>query len=73
MKRWFKVIDTGRFKTFAELKRTFNSVDKVGKYIVFNVGGNNYRIVAVVHYNRHKLYIRDVLTHSDYDRGDWAE
>jgi len=45
----------------------------VGNLIVFNIGGNNYRLITSIHFNRAKVYIRHVLTHAEYDRGDWRE
>ena len=38
---------------------------------MFNIGGNKYRLIAAIHYNRQKVYIRSVLTHTDYDRNTW--
>ena len=73
LRAWYKLSKDGEFANFAELKATFNSVDKVGKLFVFNVGGNNFRIIAAIHFNRQKLYIRHVLTHSEYDKGHWKE
>lgn len=46
----------------------FGSVDKVGHYYVFDIAGNHYRLIAAIHFNTQTLYIRAVLTHSDYDR-----
>lgn len=40
---------------------------------IFDIGGNRYRLIAVIHYNRSKVYIRHVLTHAEYDRGDWKK
>ena len=72
LEAWFKVVRTTRYETWADLKRTFaGKVDKVGDRIVFDVGGNKYRIIAVVHFNRGKVYVRHVLTHAEYDRGAW--
>jgi HigB_toxin, RelE-like toxic component of a toxin-antitoxin system len=51
----------------------FPSADQVGKLTVFNIGGNKVRLIAAIHYNRHKVYIRAVLTHSEYDEGKWKE
>jgi hypothetical protein len=39
--------------------------------IVFNVGGKKHRLIASIHFNRNKLYIRHVLTHPEYDKGAW--
>jgi mRNA interferase HigB len=47
--------------------------DQVGKFTVFNIGGNKVRLIAAVHYNRNKIYIRHVLTHREYDTGKWKK
>jgi len=39
-----------------------------GIYTIFNIKGNAYRLVAAIHYNRQKVYIRHVFTHAEYDR-----
>ena len=44
-----------------------------GRFTVFNIGGNKARLVAAIHYNRKKVYLRHVLTHAQYDRGTWKE
>ena len=64
---WYRVLKSNDFENFSELKQAFNSVDKVGKYCVFNVGGNKLRIITVIHFDRGKVYIRGVLTHKEYD------
>jgi len=51
----------------------FPLADQVGKLTVFNIGGNKVRLIAAIHYNRQKIYIRAVLTHSEYDEGKWKE
>jgi mRNA interferase HigB len=38
---------------------------------VFNIGGNTYRLIAAIHFNRRKVYIRHILTHQEYARGAW--
>lgn len=70
---WHALMSKADFGSFTELKRVFGSVDKVGKFTVFDIGGNKYRLVAAIHYNRRKVYIRHVLTHAEYDRDKWKE
>jgi len=53
------------------LRHVFPPADQVGDLVVFNIGGNKYRLIASVHFNRQKVYVRRVLTHAEYDRGDW--
>jgi mRNA interferase HigB len=68
---WYRLMKRGRFRSFAQLRETFPSADIVGKFTVFNIGGNKVRLIAALHYNRQKVYIRAVLTHREYDTGTW--
>lgn len=58
-------------KNLSELKQVFSSVDLVGKCFVFNVGGNKYRVITRIHFNRQMVFIRHVLRHSEYDKDKW--
>ena len=68
LRAWFKLIDKGRFPNFAALKTVFGGVDKIGQWIVFDIGGNKYRLVAKIVFPSQTLYIRHVWTHAQYDR-----
>jgi len=68
---WFRILNTNHFENFNALRQVFASADKVGNLIVFNIGGNKYRLIASIHFNRQKVYIRYILTHTEYDRGSW--
>lgn len=70
---WYKIIQANEFGNFAELKRTFASADHVKGLTVFNIAGNKYRLIAAIHYNRRKVYIRHVFTHAEYDLGKWKK
>ncbi len=71
LSRWFKIMNRSGFSSFDALRTTFPSADKVGDLIVFNIRGNKYRLIASVHFNRGKVYIRHLLTHRDYERETW--
>jgi len=66
--QWYKLIKQTEFSSFVELRELFPSADQVGKLTVFNIGGNKIRLIAAIHYNRKKVYIRAVLTHAEYDQ-----
>lgn len=68
---WYKLMRQGQFKSFSDLRQTFGSVDKVGNLYVFDIGGNKYRVIAAVHFNRGKVFIRGAMTHAEYDREKW--
>jgi mRNA interferase HigB len=71
--KWYRLVKKTNFSSFAELRAIFPSADQVGKLTVFNIGGNKVRLVAAIHYNRKKVYIRAVLTHEEYDKGKWKK
>lgn len=64
---WFRILESGSFADFNAIKRAFGAADYLAPYTIFDVGGNKYRVIAVVHYNRQRVYIRYVFTHSEYD------
>lgn len=72
-KHWYKQMKQNNFESFAELREFFPAADQVDNLTVFNVGGNKARLVAAIHYNRKKVYIRAVLTHGEYDKNRWKE
>jgi mRNA interferase HigB len=71
--KWYDLVYNNRFGSFNEVRRTFPSADLVGDLVVFNIRGNRYRLVARFIYDKGRVYIRRVLTHAEYDRGDWRE
>jgi mRNA interferase HigB len=73
LQHWYKIMKRKRFQSFAELCAYFPHADQVGKLTVFNIGGNKARLIAAIHYNRQKVYIRAVLTHDEYDQNKWKE
>jgi mRNA interferase HigB len=70
---WYRLAKRLNFSNFTDLQQTFPSADQVGKLTVFNIGGNKIRLIAAIHYNRKKIYIRAVLTHAEYDEQRWKE
>ena len=68
---WRRVIEKNRFGNWAELKAAFNTVDKVGDLAVFDVGGNKYRLIAYIRFEKQIVYLKAVLHHRDDDKGAW--
>lgn len=71
LRDWYKKTEKANWSCFADLKQTFNSVDYVGidRY-VFNIKGNDYRLVAMVFFATKKVFIRFIGTHREYDDKD---
>lgn len=68
---WFRKLKRIEPTNLAELKQTFPSADLYGCCVIFNVGGNNYRVITHVNYRRNEVFIRFVLSHSEYDKDRW--
>ncbi|MDR2875399.1 MAG: type II toxin-antitoxin system HigB family toxin [Methylobacillus sp.] len=68
LQAWRKAVENSTFSHFAELKATFGAVDRVGDYYVFDIGGNKFRLIAAIHFNRQMLFVRHIFTHKEYDK-----
>jgi mRNA interferase HigB len=71
--RWLNVVEEATWNHPADMKRTFGSADIVGTQTVFNIGGNKCRLVALIHDRTHRVLVQHVLTHLEYDKGDWKQ
>jgi mRNA interferase HigB len=69
--RWYKTALHGRWGNFSQVRETYSDASAVGKFVVFNVGGNKFRIITIIHYNKSKIFIRHVLTREEYDGEKW--
>ena len=68
--RFLRIIAAAEWPHFAALKETFSSADvgkRTGK-VIFDIGGNKYRLIAVVNFEKQSLLIDRVLTHEEYTR-----
>ncbi|MGE0266635.1 MAG: type II toxin-antitoxin system HigB family toxin [Candidatus Obscuribacterales bacterium] len=65
---WINVTESALWNSFSELRQTFNSADYLKDLAIFDVGGNNYRLVTSVDFENKRVYVLDVMTHAEYDR-----
>ena len=71
LNEWYLRTTKASWYNLSDLKRTFNSVDYVGnERFVFNIKGNQYRLVALIIFASQKVYIRFIGTHSEYNEID---
>ncbi len=65
---WVKKVKKADWKSLADIRATFNSVDYVGNQrYVFNIKGNDYRLVVIIQFRPKFVYIRFIGTHKEYD------
>lgn len=70
---WMIGITTITPRDLAELRRRFPSADLVGRLTVFNIGGNKYRLIVRIEYQRQEVYLRHFFTHAEYDKESWKD
>ena len=70
---WYKTAKKANWQNLAELKAVYPSADLVGRYMVFNIGRNKYRLIARIVYRSQTLFVVVVMTHEEYDLGKWKE
>jgi mRNA interferase HigB len=75
LRSWYKLATTAEWSNLAEVKAVFSSADKVDNFTVFNIRGNNYRLITFIDYEYRpkKFFICSVLTHEEYDEDKWKK
>jgi mRNA interferase HigB len=68
---WYRITRRANWDSLADVRRDFAHADVVGRRTVFNVHGDHYRLIARVNYKTKRVFILHVLTHAEYDKGDW--
>jgi mRNA interferase HigB len=67
---WYRITRRAKWRNLADVRADFGHADVVGRRTVFNIQGNDYRLVARVNYRTARVFILHILTHREYDKGD---
>jgi mRNA interferase HigB len=70
---WYKAACKAPWTTIAEVRELFPTADQVGRCLVFNIRHNRYRLVVRMSRNWRRIWVRQVLTHKDYDKDEWKQ
>jgi mRNA interferase HigB len=68
---WYRIAKRAQWRSLDEVRGVFPSADGVGKFTVFNIKGNKYRLIVEINFKGERIYIRHVLIHTEYDKGGW--
>ena len=71
VEHWHDVVKQAAWLTLADTRTDFPHADLVGRRTVFNISGNNYRMITRINYASQKVFILHILTHKEYDEGKW--
>lgn len=70
---WYRTTKKANWQNLAELKQTYPAADLVGRYVVFNISGNKYRLISRIVFRSQTIFIIAVMAHEEYDLGKWKE
>jgi mRNA interferase HigB len=78
LRQWYKTATHAAWTSLQDARRDYPHADGVstkrgGTLTVFNIAGNKYRLIARIRYDYQLINVRSLLTHQEYDRGDWKE
>lgn len=71
--QWRTAVQSANWRNFPDVRKTFNTADWVDGKIVFDIKGNDFRLIAIAEFMNGIVYIRRVLTHDEYETGDWRK
>lgn len=71
MRAWIKTTRLAEWHSFSDVRKTYNHTDVYRGCVVFDVGGNKYRVIVKIAYGISVVFIRTVLTHREYDEKKW--
>ncbi len=75
---WAKTVKGAAWRSLVDVRGTYPAADMVGvnsgkRVIVFNVCGNDYRLIVAIHFDRQRVFTLRFLTHSEYTKEGWKE
>lgn len=78
LERWLDVTEAAHWQNLHEVRRVFRSADEVrvasGRTVViFNIGGNAFRLITAIHYNRQLVFVLRFMTHAEYSKDRWKD
>ena len=68
---WYRLARRAQWQSLSDIRKVLPTADSVGKFTVFNVKGNSFRLISEINYAASRVYIRQILTHAEYDKGAW--
>ena len=68
---WYRIAKAAEWQTLVELREAYPSADLVGIYTIFSIKGNHYRLISEINYRSCTIFVRDILTHAEYDKEQW--
>ena len=78
LEMWYHHLRHAEWESIQDVRHVYPHADAVtvasgNTVTVFNIGGNKYRLIAAIHYNRQRVYVLQILRHAEYSKGAWKD
>ena len=70
---WFDTADAAEWASLEDVRKSYPATDMVGDLAIFNIRGNHYRLIVRMAWKYKRIYVKEFLTHAEYDRGRWKK
>jgi mRNA interferase HigB len=70
---WFDTASVAEWTGLEDVRKSYPATDMVGDLAIFNVRGKNYRLIVRMVWKYKRIYVKEFLTHAEYDRGRWKK
>jgi len=70
---WYRIAKEASWEHLDEVRQVYSRAEAVGNFTVFNIKGNDYRLIVSTDYSSQIIYIKYVLTHAEYDKEKWKD
>jgi mRNA interferase HigB len=68
---WYTTVKKSDWQSLPDIRQIYRDADAVGNFVVFNIKGNNYRLIVGIDYVDQTVYFKYFLTHAEYDKDKW--
>jgi mRNA interferase HigB len=70
---WFDTAVEAEWRTLEDIRKAFPATDMVGELAIFNIRGNNYRLIVRIVFRYQRIYIKEFLTQAEYEKRRWKK
>jgi mRNA interferase HigB len=68
---WYRAASKAQWQNLTEVQGQYLKAEAVRNFTVFDIKGNQYRLIADINYAKQRIYIKYILTHAEYDKDRW--
>lgn len=73
LREWYRTCRKAKWRNIIEVRQVYPHADAVGRCTVFNIKGNHYRLIVKIEYFIQAIYVKEVLTHAQYNKENWKD